>query len=74
MYNGREDLWDEYCTVPREVKELGKKLANWNEVIEKANADFDGSRKEFWAFVGRMKGKKNIVSLKSDAGGNVYKG
>ena len=37
------------------------------------NVDFDGSRKEFWAFVGRRtKGKKkNITSLKSDAGVSV---
>ena len=37
------------------------------------NVDFDGSRKEFWAFVGRRtKGKKkNIMSLKSDAGVSV---
>ena len=32
------------------------------------NVDFDGSRKEFWGFVGRrMKGKKKITSLKSNA-------
>ena len=37
------------------------------------NVDFDGSRKEFWAFVGRRtKGKKkNITPLKSDAGVSV---
>ena len=37
------------------------------------NADFEGSRKEFWAFVGRCtKGKyKNITSLKSKAGVSV---
>ena len=37
------------------------------------NVDFDGSRKEFWAVVGRRtKGKKkNITSLKSDAGVSV---
>ena len=27
-----------------------KKLSIWNEVVEKVNADFKGSRKEFWAF------------------------
>ena len=56
------------------MKELvrEKKLTIWNEVVEKVNVDFDGSRKEFWAFVGRrMKGKKNITSLKSDAGVSV---
>ena len=49
------------------MKELvrEKKLTIWNEVV----VDFDGSRKEFWAFVGRRtKGKKNITSLKCDAG------
>ena len=37
------------------------------------NVDFDGNRKEFRAFVGRRtKGKKkNITSLKSDAGVSV---
>ena len=75
VINGREDLWDEYCRLRREVKELvrGKELIIWNEVVEKVNVDFDGSRKESWAFVGRRtKGKKkNITSLKSDAGVSV---
>ena len=75
VIKGREDLWDEYCRLRREVKELvrEKKLTIWNEVVEKVNVDFDGSRKEFWAFVGRRtKGKKkNITSLKSDAGVSV---
>ena len=72
VIKGREDLWDEYCRLRREVKELvrERKLTIWNEVVEKVNVDFDGSRKEFWAFVGRrMKGK--ITSLKSDAGVSV---
>ena len=65
---GREDLWDEYCRLRKEVKELvrEKKLNIWREVVEKANTDFDGSKKEFWAFVGRRtKGnrKKIIPSL-----------
>ena len=49
-----------------------KKLSIWNEVVEKVNVDFEGS-KEFWAFVGRRtKGKcKNITSLKSKAGVSV---
>ena len=53
VFKGREDLWDEYCRLRREVKELvrEKKLTIWNEVVEKVNVDFDGSRKEFWAFV-----------------------
>ena len=59
-----------------EVKELvrEKKLNIWREVVEKANTDFDGSRKELWAFVGRRtkgKRKKNIPSLKSEAGVSV---
>ena len=68
----RKDLWDEYCRLCTEVKELvrEKKLTIRNEVVEKVNVDFDGSRKEFWAFVGRGK-KKNITSLKSDAGVSV---
>ena len=56
------------------MKELvrEKKLTIWNELVEQLNADFDGSRKEFWAFVGRRtKGKKNITSLKRDAGVSV---
>ena len=50
-----------------------KKLAVWNEIVEKVNVDFDGSRKEFWAFVGsRTKCKKrNISSLKNEAGVSV---
>ena len=50
-----------------------KKLAVWNEVVEKVNVDFDGSKKEFWAFVGRRtKGKKqNIASLRNEAGVSV---
>ena len=52
------------------MKELvrEKKLNIWREVVDKANT---GSRNEFWAFVGRRtkgKGKKNIPSLKSEAG------
>ena len=50
----KDDLWDEYCRLRREVKEL-KKLNVWREVVEKANTDFDGSRKELWAFVGRRR-------------------
>ena len=64
VIKGREYLWDEYCRLRREVKELvgEKKLTIWNEVVEKVNVDFDGNRKEFWAFVGRRtKGKKKIV-------------
>ena len=73
VINGRED---EYCRVRKEVKELvrEKKLNIWREVVEKANTDFDGSKKEFLAFVGRRtkgKRKKNIPSLKNEAGMSV---
>ena len=64
-----------HCRLRKEVKEtvMEKKLSVWNEVVEKVNADFEGSRKEFWAFVGRRtKGKyKYIASLKSKAGVSV---
>ena len=54
VVSGRKELWDEYCRLCKEVKEAvrEKKLSIWNEVVEKVNADFEGSRKEFWAFVG----------------------
>ena len=67
VINGWEDLWDEYCILRKEVKNLvrEKKLNIWRGVVEKANTDFDGSRKEFWAFVStKGKRKKNISSLK----------
>ena len=68
VISGREHLWDEYCRLRKEVKELvrQKKLTMWKEVVEKANVDFEGSRKEFWAFVGRRTKAKNrsIASLK----------
>ena len=40
-------VWDEYCRLRREVKELvrEKKLTIWNEFVEKVDVDFDGSRK-----------------------------
>ena len=49
----------------REVKSLviAKKLAVWNEVVEKENEDFEGSREEFWAFVGRRtRGKRRGIA------------
>ena len=64
VVNGREDLWDEYCRLSKEVKQLviKKKLSIWNELVEKVNTDFDENRKEFWAFVGRKtKGKKEKI-------------
>ena len=39
-------------------------LSIWNEVVEKVNADFEGSRKEFWAFVGRQtEGTRSYISM-----------
>ena len=51
------------------MKELvrQKKLTLWKEVVEKVNLDFEGSRREFWASVGRRAKAKNrgIASLTS---------
>ena len=72
VISGREELCDEYCRLRKEVKELVR-LNIWREVVEKANTDFDGNKKEFWAFVGRRtkEKRKNIPSLKSEAGVSV---
>ena len=52
----------------REIKSLvtEKKLYIWNEVLQKANSDYDGNRKEFWAFVGKRAKAKTytIVALR----------
>ena len=57
------------------MKELvrQKKLTMWKEVVEKANVDFEGSRKEFLAFVSRRTKAKNrsIASLKGVEGVSV---
>ena len=75
VVNGREGLWEEYCRLRKEVKQLviEKKLNIWNELVEKVNTDFDENRKAFWAFVGKKtKGKKkNIASLKSATGMSI---
>ena len=70
VMNGDENSWEDYCKRRTEVKELvrKKKVSIWNEVVEKVNADYEGSKKEFWAFVGRSKGKKAIESLRNDSG------
>ena len=40
-----------------------------NDVAEKVNTDYEGSRKQYRVFVGRrFKGKKTIGSLRSDNG------
>ena len=50
-----------------------KKLEVWNEVVERANSDFEGNRKEFWAFVcRRTKGKRRgVTALRNSAGVSV---
>ena len=72
---GHDELWEEYYMLCKEVKNLviAKKLNNWNEVLEKANSDYDGNRKEFWAFVGRRtKGRKRAISaLRNNAGVSI---
>ena len=42
-------------------------------IVERANEDFEGSRKEFWAFVGRRtRGKRRgIAALKNSSGVSV---
>ena len=49
MVSGQKELRSEYCRLRKSVKDLvrQKKISIWNEVIERANADFEGSRKEF---------------------------
>ena len=70
---GQDELWEEYYMLRKEVKNLGKKLNNWNEVLEKANSDYDGNRKEFWAFVGRRtKGRKRAISALRNNGTKGY--
>ena len=74
MLDGNVDAWEDYCKLRKEVKDLiRKKIDIWNEVVEKVNTDYEGSRKEFGAFVGRRtKGKKKgIGSLRSDKGVSV---
>ena len=72
VLDGSADAWEDCCELRKKVKDLvrKKKTDNWNDVVEKVNTDYEGSRKEFWAFVGkRSKGKKNTVgSLRSDKG------
>ena len=49
IQSGREDKWGQYYKLRSEIKELvrKKKLDSWNEVIEKANKDFDENKKNF---------------------------
>ena len=75
ILRGEDELWEEYVRLWKEVKKLvtEKKLKIWNEVVNKANSDYEGYKKEFWAFVGRRtKGKKKgIVALRNSAGVSV---
>ena len=52
-YNGDNELWTEYCKLRKEVKQLviEKKLDMWNNIVEKANQDFEGNKKRFWSFL-----------------------
>ena len=72
ILRGEDGLWEEYVRLRKEVKQLvtEKKLQIWNEVVDKANSDYEGNKKEFWAFVGRRtKGKKKgIVASRNSAG------
>ena len=54
VLDGKLDACEDYCKLQREVKDLvrKKKIDIWNDVVEKVNTDYEGSRKEFWALVG----------------------
>ena len=69
VISGRDDLCDEYCQLHREVKYFVR-LAVWNEIVEKVNIDFNGSRKGFWALKTECN-KQNIASLQNEAGVSV---
>ena len=45
-------------------------LIMWNNIVEKANQDFEGNKKQYWSFVGRRTKCKNktISSLISETG------
>ena len=64
-----------YSKLRREVKNLvvQNKLEVSNEEVERANSDFEGNRKEFWAFVGRRtKGKmRGMTTCRNGAGASV---
>ena len=75
ILRGEDGLWEEYVRLQKEIKQLvtEKQLQNWNEVVDKANSDYEGNKKEFWAFVGRRtKGKnKGLVALRNSTGVSV---
>ena len=70
--NGDSKLWTEYCKLRKELV-IEKKLDMWNNIVDKANQDFEGNKKQFWSSVGRRTKCKNITisSLKSEAGISV---
>ena len=74
-HNRDSKSWTEYCKLRKEVKQLviEKKLVMWDNIVEKANQDFEGNKKQFWSFVGRRTKCKNktISSLKSESGISV---
>ena len=56
----REDeLFEEYVRLRKEVKQFvtQKKLQIWNEVVDKANSDYEGNKKEF-LLVGGQKARR----------------
>ena len=54
VLDGNKDAWIKYCKLWKEVKDLvRKKTGIWNDVVAKVNTDYEVSRYEFWAFVGR---------------------
>ena len=75
ILEGQDNLWEEYSKLRREVNNLvvQKKLEVWNEVVERANSDFEGNRKEFWTFVGRMTmvKRRGVTALRNSAGVSV---
>ena len=48
VLDGNVDAWEDYCKLRKEVKDLVRKKKNdiWNDVVEKVNTDYEGSRKE----------------------------
>ena len=71
ILDGQDNLWEEYSKLRREVKNLV--VQKKNELVERANPDSEGNRKEFWGFVGRRtKGKRRgITALRNSAGVSV---
>ena len=64
IVNGREDLWDEYCRLRKEVKQLviEKKLNIWNKLVEKVNTTLMRIGKSYGhLLVGNKKVKLKIL-------------